>query len=162
MLPERRAAGIAAVVGAVALLVAWIAEHQLQMAPCALCLLERWPYRALVVLGLAAQLVPVRIARPLLLLCGLALAVSIGLSLTHVGVEQHWWPDPLPECMAPHFHGGSMSERLASMPLRPAKPCDAPNRLLSFLPLSMASLDLIYAVLASVLIGVAWRRRRVS
>lgn len=162
MRPEHRAAGLAALAGASALLVAWFAEHRLQMAPCALCLLERWPYRALLVLGLAAMLVPTRLARLILPLCGVSLLVSIGLSLTHLGVEQHWWPDPLPQCMAPRFHGGSMSERLASMPLRPAKPCDAPNRLFEFLPLSMASLDLIYALLASVLIVVAARMRRYS
>ena len=159
---ERSAGALVALVGAVALGVAWFAEHRLRMAPCALCLLERWPYRAMIVLGLATMLVPLRLAGLALLLCGLALLVAIGLSLTHVGVEQHWWPDPLPECMAPHFHRGSFSERLASMPLRPAKPCDAPNRLLAFLPLSMASLDLIYAVAACVLTGVAMRRRRVS
>ncbi len=162
MAPERRAGAIAALAGAVALSVAWFAEHRLRMAPCALCLLERWPYRALLAVGLAAWLLPSRGARPVLLLGGLAIVASVGLSLTHVGVEQHWWPDPLPECVAPHFQGGSFSQRLASMPLRPAKPCDTPNRLFTFLPLSMASLDLIYAVLASVLLALVWSRRRMQ
>lgn len=162
MRAEQDAGLVAALVGAVALAVAWIAEHPMHMAPCALCLLERWPYRALLLAGLATTVSPVWARRPLLLLCALSLLVSIGLSLTHLGVEQHWWPDPLPQCMAPHFHGGTMSERLASMPRLPAKPCDAPNRLLAFLPLSMAALDLIYAALASVLVGATargWRPR---
>ena len=162
MRPERRAGAVAIVLGALALAVAWFAEHRLSMVPCALCLLERWPYRLLLVTGLAAMLAPAGIARPILLLCGLSLAAAIGLSLTHLGVEQGWWPDPLPQCMAPHFHGGSFSERLASMPRYPAKPCDSPNRLFAFLPLSMASLDLIYAAAASALIVVAVRSRRVS
>jgi disulfide bond formation protein DsbB len=162
MRPEHRGAGLAAIVGGSALVVAWFAEHRLHMAPCAFCLLERWPYRALLVFGLAALLVPARLARLILPLCGVALLAAVGLSLTHLGVEQHWWPDPLPQCMAPRFHGGSIAERLASMPLRPAKPCDAPNRLFEFLPLSMASLDLIYALTACVLIGIAARTRRFS
>ena len=159
MLPDRRAGAVAALLAALALATAFVAEHRLSMAPCALCLLERWPYRVLLVLGLAAAAMRGRMSRALVLACALPLAASIALSLTHVGVEQGWWPDPLPECMAPHFHGGTMAERLASMPLRPAKPCDTPSRLIAFLPVSMASLDLIYAAMTLILIVLAAKRR---
>jgi disulfide bond formation protein DsbB len=159
VLPDRRAGAVAALLAALALATAFVAEHWLSMAPCALCLLERWPYRVLLVLGLAAATMRGPPSRVLVLACALPLAASIALSLTHVGVEQGWWPDPLPECMAPHFHGGTMAERLASMPLRPAKPCDAPSRLIAFLPVSMASLDLIYAAMTSILIVLAAKRR---
>ncbi len=166
MRPEQRAGLVAVLAGTVALAVAWIAEHGLAMAPCALCLLERWPYRVLILLGvatlLASALAPPRAARGLLLCCALPLAAALALSLTHLGVEQGWWPDPWPACMAPHFRAGTMAQRLAAMPLRPAKPCDSPNRLFAFLPLSMSSLDLIYAALASLSIGIAARSRRAS
>ncbi len=134
------------------------------MAPCALCLMERWPYRLLVLLGVVAALAPARLARVLVPLLALPLLASIALALTHVGVEQAWWPDPLPQCMAPHFHGGSMAERLASMPLRPAKPCDTPNRLINWLPVSMATLDLIYAATMSVVVAgsLAWQPTRTT
>ncbi len=166
MPPERRAGAVAVLSGTVALAVAWVAEHRLGMTPCALCLLERWPYRVLILLGLstllATAVAPARLARRVLLCCALPLAAAVGLSLTHLGVEQGWWPDPWPACMAPHFHAGTMAQRLAAMPLRPAKPCDSPNRLFAFLPLSMSSLDLIYAALASLSIGIAARSRRPS
>ncbi len=160
MRPSRRGAGAFAIVaGLAALSAAWIAEHVLSMAPCALCLLERWPYRVLVLSGLLALA-----ARPLgglaVWLIGAALGGAILLSLTHVGVEQGWWPDPWPACIAPHFHGGSFSERLASMPLRPVKPCDAPNRLFNFLPVSMSSLDLTYAAAISIVMIMIVRSRR--
>ena len=45
------------------------------------------------------------------------------------------------------------------MPLRPAKPCDAPNRLWAFLPVSMTTLDLLYAVLLLGLSLVLLRNR---
>ena len=64
--------------------------------------------------------------------------------------------------MAPRFHGGSLAQRLASMPLRPVKPCDSPNRLFNMLPLSMATLDLIYAVLTSAVFVLIVRSRRTS
>ena len=165
MRAERRAGAVAAAGGFAALAAAWIAEHLMSMAPCALCLLERWPYRILVLLGLAAMVAPARVARILAWLLALPLLAGIALALTHVGVEQGWWPDPLPACQAPHFSrlgaGGSMAERLASMPLRPVKPCDAPNRLIDWLPISMATLDLMFAATMSVIVAViTWRPRR--
>ena len=155
--------------GGFALALAFWAEHVAGMAPCELCLWERWPYRVLVGLGLlwalCAGLRPSfgnAAGRLFGTLVSLTLLVSIGIGLLHVGVEQGWWPSPLPECAAPHFVAGSFSERLASMPVRPAKPCDAPNRLFAWLPVSMTTLDVVYAasLLAIGLAGMPARRRR--
>ncbi len=159
--PGGRAAGVFWILaGLWALGLVWWAQHVAGMAPCALCFWERWPYRALIVLGVLSVLSwrvgrPVRMALSALVV--LTLLAAIGLSGLHVGVEQGWWPSPLPECAAPRFSGGTFAQRLASMPLRPAKPCDAPNRLFAFLPISMTTLDLLYAILllavTSVLLG---------
>ena len=134
--------------GAWALGWVWWAQHVAGMAPCELCFWERWPYRALILLGLAWLLLPGRgTGRLLGFLVTVTLLAAIAVSVLHVGVEQGWWPSPLPACAAPHFSGGTFAERLAAMPLRPAKPCDAPNRLFAWLPVSMTTLDLIYAAL---------------
>ena len=156
--PVRRAGVLATLFGAIALAAAWIAQHLLSMTPCALCLLERWPYRALLALGLLAALAPN--ARFLLWLVIGAFLCAVAFSFIHVGVEQDWWPDPWPACMAPRFSGGSMAARLAAMPLRPVKPCDAPSRLFNFLPVSMTSLDLIYAVSTCMVTVLSLRLRR--
>ena len=156
---QRRTGVLAILSGALALAVAWYAQNALSMTPCALCLLERWPYRALVVLGLLTVLWPR--PRVLVWLIAAALFCAVALSLTHVGVEQGWWPDPWPACMAPRFHGGSIAARLAAMPQRPVKPCDAPNRLFACLPVSFASLDLIYAVLTCTATMLSAHARRV-
>nr|WP_321984367.1 disulfide bond formation protein B [uncultured Lichenicoccus sp.] len=166
MRAETGAGTLALLGGVAALSIAWYAEHRMAMAPCALCLMERWPYRVLALLGVVVILAPGRVARAMVPLLALPLLASIALALTHVGVEQSWWPDPLPQCMAPHFSrlgmGSSMATRLASMPLRPAKSCDAPNRLINWLPISMATLDLFYALTMSVLVAasLAWQRPR--
>ncbi len=149
-----------AVVSALALAAAWYSESILGLVPCAFCLLERWPYRVAIVLGLLAAFLPrapADVARASLIL---VLLVGAGLGLTHVGVEQGWWPDPLPECRAPTFHGGSIAERLAAMPARPAKPCDAPTYLVPGLPLSMAAMDLLLALALAALVAISWPRRR--
>lgn len=142
-----------------ALAVAWYSEHVLGDVPCAFCLLERWPYRAAVVLGLVAAFLsgPLAVAARALLV--VALLAGVGLGATHVGVEQGWWPDPLPECRAPAFAGGSVAERLAAMPARPAKPCDAPTYLVPGLPLSMAAMDALLALALAAAVAMSFPER---
>ena len=99
------------------------------------------------------------------LLAVLALGINAAIAFVHVGVEQGWWPSPLPECAAPHLAiGGSFAQRMASMPLHPAKPCDDPTFLVPGLPLSMATMNLLYALalaggLAALLLRREWARR---
>ncbi|MCE2576080.1 disulfide bond formation protein B [Komagataeibacter sp. FNDCR2] len=138
------------VAGCAALGVAWWSEHMLGSVPCGLCLWERWPYRILAGLGLLALVLPNGMARVMLWLCIPVLLSAMALSAVHVGVEQGWWRSPLPECRAPVFHGGSIAERLAAMPRHAAKPCDAATYLVPGLPLSMAAMDGIYALILLV------------
>ncbi|POF62456.1 disulfide bond formation protein B [Novacetimonas maltaceti] len=141
-----------ALAGTLALALAWWTEHALGHVPCGLCLWERWPYRVLVGLGIGAMVLPRDAARPVLWCCMPVLLASCGLSVLHVGVEQGWWPSPLPECRAPTFHGGTFAERLAAMPVRPAKPCDAPTYLVAWLPVSMTALSGLYAFMLLLLV----------
>ena len=130
------------------------------LVPCALCLLERWPYRIAIGLGLLGLVLPVRVARPMLGLVVLAMLAGTALAVVHVGVEQHAWPSPLTECAAPHLSGQTAAERLAEMPARPGKPCDAPTYLVPGLPLSMAAMNLIYSlVFAGLLALFLWNAR---
>jgi disulfide bond formation protein DsbB len=78
-------------------------------------------------------------------------------------VEAGWWPSPLPECAAPRFSGGSIADRLASMPARPAKPCDDPSYPVPGVPISLAMANLGFAVLFAAALARALtspRRRR--
>jgi disulfide bond formation protein DsbB len=152
---HRHIAVVAFLAGGLALGVALGAEHVFGLAPCALCLVERWPYRVLLLLALVALLLPPRAARWGLVLCGLALAAEAGLGALHFGVEQHWWPSPLPECAAPRFHAFDARSLLAAMPAQPAKPCDAPTYPLPGLPLSLVALNLLYAVSGLAVLLVA-------
>jgi|BEDMetMinimDraft_2_1075160.scaffolds.fasta_scaffold04439_5 disulfide bond formation protein DsbB len=162
---ERSRDGLAAwlvVVGSVlALAVAHGAEYA-GLVPCPLCLLERWPYRIAFPLGLLALLAPPRglLRRGLLILAFLVFLGEAGLAFVHVGVEQKFWPSPLPECQAPRLTGLSPAERLAAMPAHPAKPCDDPTYLIPGLPLSMAALNGLYAVMLAIGTGLGLRARR--
>lgn len=160
--PTLRSLGlISAIAAGVALGIAWISQHWLGLAPCALCLMERWPYRVIVVLGLAAAVAPGPVARVLLWLAVLAALAGAAIAVVHVGVEQHAWPSPLPECAAPTFRGGSIADMLKAMPARPAKPCDSPDYLIPGLKLSIAAMDLLYAIAFTLaLAGTLWRVSR--
>lgn len=147
-----------ALAGGLALGVAWWVEHVLQIMPCELCLVERWPWRILILIGIIDIVLPGAAGGPVLWLAVPVLLASVGLAACHAGVEWQWWPSPLPGCHAPHISGRTMAERLASMPLRPSKPCDAPTYLVPGLPLSMSVMGGLYAA-AILAVFFIWKRR---
>jgi len=162
---SRTVAALCAVAAALALGLALGSERFGGLVPCALCLWERWPYRLIIALGVIAVVLPHRARLMLLWLIAFALVAAAGLAFIHVGVEQGFWPSPLPECAAPRISAGSIADMLASMPAKPAKPCDEPTFLLPFLPLSMAAMNLLFAlaflgVLVAYLTARAGRRAR--
>ncbi len=154
----RMVALLCAALSAAALSLAFATEYWGGLVPCALCLLARWPYRIAIVLGLMAAVAPPRIARPLLMALLATLLADVAISVVHVGVEFTWWESPLQECAAPRFRRGSIAQILATMPARPAKPCDEPTYLIPFLPISMAGLNLLFALTLSILLGLFLRQ----
>jgi disulfide bond formation protein DsbB len=156
----RTLAVLTALGAAAALAIAYGSETWGELVPCALCLLERWPYRIVIALGLLAAIAPRPLTRPLLYLGVACLLADAAIAAVHVGVEFKWWPSPLPECAAPHFSDGSIVDRLASMPARPSKPCDEPTFLLPGLPVSMAAMNLLFALAFSVALAISLAGQR--
>ncbi|WP_095206534.1 disulfide bond formation protein B [Granulibacter bethesdensis] len=142
----------AVIMASLALGVAFSLEWWAHRPPCALCLVERWPYRIAIALGVIALFLP---PRPALVLCGLAalsFCVAAGAGLLHAGVEWHFWPSPLPECAAPRFSSQlSITDMLAHMPTRPDKPCDEPTYLIPGFPVSMAFANCLYALAMAII-----------
>lgn len=73
------------------------------LAPCEMCIWQRWPHGAAILFGLAGGglvavgVLPAWLARPLALLAIAAIAVSGAIGIFHAGVEWKLWPGP-PEC----------------------------------------------------------------
>lgn len=61
------------------------------LAPCKLCLWQRWPHAAAVLIGAVALFVP-RVW--VMALGALAALATGGLGLYHTGVERGWWEGP--------------------------------------------------------------------
>ncbi len=83
-------AASAAVLGA-----ALLSQYWGGLAPCELCLLQRWPWGVAIVISFVATMAGNRSALPwVALLLAAVFAVSAALASYHVGVEQHWFAGP--------------------------------------------------------------------
>ncbi|MCV2881114.1 disulfide bond formation protein B [Actibacterium sp. XHP0104] len=61
------------------------------LAPCELCLWQRWPHGAAIVIGGLAMLAPLAV---LCWLGALAAAATGAIGVYHTGVERGWWAGP--------------------------------------------------------------------
>ena len=124
------------------------------LAPCALCLWQRWPHAAAILIGVVALATG---WRGLLWLGALAALTTAGIGLFHVGVELKWW-EGLATCTAGSIAGISTADLL-----NPAADVAAPVRCdeiaWSMLGISMAGWNAI-ASLGLAAIWVAAARRR--
>jgi disulfide bond formation protein DsbB len=159
MLSPRGIALTGFTLGLLALVIALGSERFLGLIPCALCLTERWTYRFAMIAAIFVFILPrgARVAgcwlmAALFVVCAAAAGV-------HVGVEQHWWPSPYPECMAPNLSGLSPAERFARMPLRPAKSCEDADYPIPHIPITMAQANLLYALASAGFLTMLLRRR---
>jgi disulfide bond formation protein DsbB len=95
MLTTRMFAGFVLVASAIVLGTALLSQYWGGLAPCELCLMQRWPWAAAIVISLVVVLVGERAGLAwVALLLGLVFAIGVVLAFYHVGVEQHWFAGP--------------------------------------------------------------------
>ena len=118
----RRRTWIALAAGgsAALLLGAWGFQHLGGLAPCKLCIWQRYPHALAAILGLAALALP---GRALPLLGALAAVTTAGIGAFHVGVEQGWWPGPS-TCSSGPISGLSAEELMDQIMSAPLVRCD--------------------------------------
>ena len=123
------------------------------LVPCVLCLYQRWPHAAAVLVGLAGLKIGGRV---LPLLGALAAATSAAIGVYHVGVEQKWG-EGLATCTVDTLSGVSGADLLnTDLTLGAPVRCDAiPWEMFG---VSMAGWNVIVSALL-VLIWLAAARR---
>ncbi|MBY8978099.1 disulfide bond formation protein B [Rhodobacteraceae bacterium NNCM2] len=102
---------------------ALISQYIGGLAPCPMCLWQRWPHLAAVVIGVIAMTIGWRYRRFLSLLGGLAALATAAIGFFHAGVEQKWWEGPS-TCTSAAIGSLSTDEAFARMMQAPMVRCD--------------------------------------
>jgi len=94
------------------------------LAPCELCIWQRWPHGVALTVALLA-LLPVlgQARRAMIALAALGITVSGAIGIYHAGIEQHWWQGVTACTAAPV--AGTTEEILAQIMATPLVRCDA-------------------------------------
>ena len=126
-LDPRRAALVMLAIAAAMLLTVYAMQHLGGLEPCPLCVWQRYPWFAVLGIGLLTPAVGRDGARMLLGAMGAALVVGIVIAGYHVGVEQLWW-EGSSTCVGDD--GGEAPASLAALRElamgAPAPRCDVP------------------------------------
>ncbi|NKX46485.1 disulfide bond formation protein B [Roseicyclus persicicus] len=125
------------------------------LAPCAMCLWQRWPHAAAIALGALGAAVP----HALVAWAGaLSMVVNAGIALLHTGVERAWWTLNL-TCTGGGEDIGSMDVSALLDPTQGAEIVLCTEVAWSMLGLSMASWNgIVCLVLAGIWVAAARSR----
>lgn len=134
------------------LLGAWGFQYLGGLAPCAMCLWQRWPHALAVLAGGVAMVTPLGA----LLGLGGALATA-GIGGYHTGVERGWWEGPT-TCTSGDITGLSPEELLNSIMAAPLVRCD--EVAWQMFGLSMASWNMVISLGLAGLWAMALLRAR--
>ena len=138
---------------------ALVSQYWGGLVPCELCVLQRWPWVASIVISTVAIVVDCRPALPWIgLTLAAVFAVGSAFAFYHVGVEQHWFAGP-GACTGAATAADTVEALkvriLGQMPVR----CDEPAW--SLWGISLAGWNFLASlVLVASCLVVFWRRRR--
>lgn len=153
MIFKSRTFALLAAGGSLALLLgAWGFQYLGGLAPCAMCVWQRWPHAVAVAAGGLALVSP----RAAWLGLGGALATA-GIGGYHTGVERGWWEGPT-TCTSSDITGLSPEELLNSIMNAPLVRCD--EVAWQMFGLSMASWNMVISLGLAGLWAMALLRAR--
>ncbi|MEM1385008.1 MAG: disulfide bond formation protein B, partial [Pseudomonadota bacterium] len=113
------------------------------LAPCPMCLWQRWPHAVAVAIAVLAVTVLWWGRRWLAGLGGAAMAVSAGLGVFHAGVEWRFWDGPS-SCVSSSIEGLTPEQLLDQILAAPVVRCD--EVAWDFLGLSLAGWNAVFSV----------------
>jgi len=155
--------GLIAAAGSVALLLAAFVFQALGYAPCALCIWQRYPHAAAIVIGV---FLTIGVATLLLLISGAAAAATTAaIGVYHTGIERNWWEGPA-SCTGSglDMSGLSGADLLPSASTGPSTLVMCDDVAWEFLTLSMASWNVLWSSLLAALWIMAavtvWHEKR--
>lgn len=156
---ESRLAALLVLAASAALLGAALAfQHWGGLAPCVLCIWQRYAHVAIMVFaGLALAVGRPQWRSVLLVGCGVAALAGAGIALFHAGVEQHWWQGTA-ECGSTLPPAATIEELRARLLAQPVVRCD--EVAWSLFGISMAGYNVILSLAIAAFAVVAAQRAR--
>lgn len=138
--------------GALGLLIAYVAEHIFNLSPCILCVYERIPYAISLLIGLLGWTKPKAFPQSLLVILLISFLGGAGLSFYHSGIE-HGFFSSFTACGGnPHALDVDTIEELKELILEsPVVRCD--QVYFRFLGLSLTEYNLLLSLLISGSLG---------
>lgn len=124
------------------------------IAPCEMCLWQRWPHAAAILIGIAALAVPIRLLPFLGAVAALSTAV---IGAFHTGVELGWWEGPS-TCTSGPTTGLTPQQLLDQIMAAPLVRCD--EVAWEMFGLSMASWNMIASLFLALIWLLAMRQSR--
>lgn len=151
---SRRALILLATLGSAGMLAgAFAFQHLGGLAPCPMCLWQRWPHAAAVVIGAVALIALRGVVWPLL--GALAALATAGIGLYHTGVERRWWEGP-DTCTSGPIGGMEPGALLDQIMAAPVVRCD--EVAWEMFGLSMASWNAVLSLALAMIWLMAARR----
>lgn len=127
-----------AVIAAAALAAVFIGQYGFGLHPCHLCLYQRWPFAAIIVLGIFGYVMP-RYARAAVACSTLAFLIDCAIGVYHSGVERKYWAG-LEGCSSPDM-SGSIEELMARIQSAAVTRCDEIEW--SLMGISLANMNVV-------------------
>lgn len=122
------------------------------LAPCKLCIWQRWPHAVAILIGALALITGVQL---LGYLGALAVLFGAGVALYHVGIEQKWWLGPT-TCSSGSTEGLTPEQLLEQIMAAPLVRCD--EIAWEMLNISMAGWNGLFSVALAVIWILAARK----
>jgi len=157
----RSYAAFVLIASAVVLGAALLSQYWGGLAPCELCILQRWPWTAAITIALVAVLVGNRPALSwVALLLALVFAVGAIFAFYHLGVEQKWFAGPS-ACTAGGARAMTLEDLKKQLVGTPPVMCDKVQW--SLFGVSLAGWNLLASlIMAGISLAVFIRFRRLA
>lgn len=158
-LTTRAFAGFVLIASCVVLGAALLSQYWGGLAPCELCLLQRWPWTVAITVSLVALLVGSRPSLPwVALVLAIVFATGVVFAFYHVGVEQKWFAGPS-ACTAPS--GGALTLEQMKQQILGTAPVLCDRVQWSLFGVSLAGWNLLASLVMTATCLVAfWQARR--
>jgi disulfide bond formation protein DsbB len=154
----RSARLLALIVPAALLAGAWSFQLWGGLFPCEMCLWQRWPHYAAVLVAALAFATPPRLTRILVAIAALLIAVSGLIAVYHAGVEYRWWHGVTACTQTLDLSGLTPAQRLDRIMGTPAVPCDVAQWKLA--GISLAGFNALISLATAAVIALLLGKRR--